>query len=56
MSVIINQFEIVLESQAEETKAETQPLRAKPVQGLTPMDIRNIIQYQAERMNRIRAH
>ncbi len=56
MSLIINDFEIVVESQAKKEEVKAEPVELQPSSLLTPQDIRTIIRYQAERMSRIRAH
>jgi len=54
MSVIINDFEIVVEGGAETEAKGTAPTeRAKPV--MTPQDIRDILRRQAERTSRVHA-
>lgn len=54
MSVIINDFEIVVEAGPEtETQEAAAKETAKPT--LTPQDIRDILRRQAERSARVRA-
>jgi hypothetical protein len=56
MSLIINQFEIVVETQNEETQGAFEPVRSQSQPQLTPLNVHTIIMYQTQRMNRIRAH
>lgn len=56
MSVIINQFEIVVETQHEEAQGAIEPVRSQSQPQLTPLNVHTIIMYQTQRMNRIRAH
>jgi len=54
MSVIINDFEIVVEGGAEAGANEAAPTEtAKPM--MTPQDIRDILRRQGERNSRVRA-
>ena len=56
MSVIINQFEILVATQNEETACAIEPVISQIQPQLTPLDVHTIIMYQTQRMNRIRAH
>ncbi len=57
MSVIINEFEVVVEPPAESAANQPTPTESAPTSlALTPQDIRDIIRHQAERRARIRAH
>jgi hypothetical protein len=54
MGVIINDFEVVVETPSEATPGET-AAPPPPPQALTPQDIQNLIRHQLERSSRIRA-
>lgn len=58
MAVIINEFEIIgsepVPPAADQPAAEATTERPAP--GLSPMDISDILCYEAERMARVRAH
>lgn len=58
MSVIINDFEVVIESpqEAGTGSGEAESAVSSQVPALSPLDIRNILKRQAERMLRIRAY
>ena len=58
MSVIINEFEIVMDEQTEAPKAsaETRPEQMAPPPPPSPADIRDLLQHQAQRIIRILAH
>ena len=58
MSVIINEFEIVMDNKQEETTSES-PTTAEEAQAPTlpsPGDIRDIVQHQLARLERLWAH
>jgi hypothetical protein len=56
MSVIINDFEVIVESPVQQTTNEPASVEPMQSQPLAPQDIRDIIRYQVERMIRIRAY
>jgi hypothetical protein len=56
MAVIINDFEVVAETPPETTGGESAPVETQPAGSLTPMDIRDILRRQAERMARVQAY
>lgn len=55
MSVIINEFEVVVEEPEKPSEEELKTTESSPPL-LTPHDIRNIIRHQERRMVRIWAH
>ncbi len=56
MSVIINDFEVVAETPPEAPAGESAPVESPAPAGLTPLDIRDILRRQAERMARVQAY
>jgi hypothetical protein len=56
MAVIINEFEVVVDSPEEQPAQETAPAEQGPAPSLTPQDIRDVLRHQMERRARLRAH
>jgi hypothetical protein len=57
MSVIINDFELVPETPPETPPGEAAaPEPAGPAPSLTPLDIRDILRRQADRLARVQAY
>ena len=56
MAVIINDFEIELESEDDSTPDETAPAAPPPAPALAPKDIRDVLRRDTQRLWRLRAH
>ena len=56
MTVIINDFEIDLVSNNEETDTESPSESAQIPNPITPLDLKDIRQWDSQRRNRLRAH
>lgn len=59
MSVVINEFEVQVEPPREPADADRQPLpaeQAAPTATISPMDLRDVLHWQARRLARLRAH
>jgi hypothetical protein len=58
MAVIINEFEVVVDSPEEQPAQAAAPAEQGPGAGpaLTPQDIRDVLRHQMERRARLRAH
>lgn len=56
MAVIINEFEVVVDSPEEQPAQEAAPAEQAPTPALTPQDLRDVLCHQMERRARLRAH
>jgi len=58
MPVVINDFEVVVDSQQKsaQTATETQEAQSEAKRGATPHEVENIFRREQERLARVQAH
>ena len=56
MAVIVDDFEVSVESPPEATAEPTREPQVRPAPPIVPQDLRDVIRHQAERQARLRAH